>query len=75
MGEQVANGIIEQLTGREAGTASHWTERVRDALGSIGTRLRDKPPSKEFFKGESDLNPKIDIRDGAIFVEPGEEQS
>ncbi|HXP03600.1 MAG TPA: hypothetical protein VN808_05730 [Stellaceae bacterium] len=74
LGEQVANGIIEQLTGRAAGTASHWTERVRNALGSIATRLCDKPPSEEFFKGEIDPNPRIDIRDGMIFVEPSEEQ-
>lgn len=74
LGEQVANGIIEQLTGRESGTASHWTERVRNALGSIAIRLCDKPPSEEFFKGEIDPNPRIDIRDGMIFVEPSEEQ-
>jgi hypothetical protein len=75
VGEQVANGIIEQLTGRETGTASHWTGRVGEALGSIATRLCDKPPSEEFFKGEIDPNPRIEIRDGMILVKSGEEQS
>jgi hypothetical protein len=61
VGRQVADGVLEQLRGRETGTASHWVGRVRDKLGVVATRLCQQTAPPEFFLSQREDGPLDDF--------------
>jgi hypothetical protein len=63
IGRQIADGIIEVMSGRhkDAGsTAALWTPRVREQLGAIGDRLLRQPADEYFAATTSPAAPTSD---------------